>query len=189
MLNIQETLNACINQHLGKPEQTAIPLIIKECAVAIAENYPSHRLAFASGKSVQGKLSFDFKLVQTADAEIITVKSDTYLLAVYDLEAFRLVYVRADGFLAYPDPTNPLQVKSVIGITQNKALKGEKCSVASSGLIVNPLWNFDPSLNKALLLDSNGLFSQRDATAQVEKFVGEVITKNSIMLYQFPKVE
>ncbi len=117
-----------------------------------------------------------------------TVIFSPYLLAAQNLNAFRVVYVKSDKTISYPDNTNAGQVKNVIGITLESAVQGSPVKIATQGLITNSAWNFDPTLDQPLLLNANGLFSQRNPTTGIEKFIGEVIATDTIILYQFPRI-
>lgn len=163
-------------------------------AFSIANNLKQQMFPDSAGTDEAFDLVHSTK-INTIDSTIAVNNSQNskiifspYFLAAQNLNAFRIVYVKADKTIDYPDNTNPIHCKGILGITLESAVQGAPVKIAMQGLVTNSAWNFNPTIDQPLLLDGSGLFSQRNPTAAIEKFIGEAIATDTIILYQFPKI-
>lgn len=91
----------------------------------------------------------------------------------------RLIAADASGKAVYADNTNTLHYGRVIGITLNAAVDGGSLSIATSGDVTEPSWNWSPG---ALYASTNGLLTQTPPSTGFLQIVGVAIEPTRIVV-------
>lgn len=100
-------------------------------------------------------------------------------LAHQALSGHRAVYLFSESEVDYPDPTNYQQVKKIVGLTKGAASAGGVVEIQTSGLLVEPSWNF--SLGD-VWLGSNGLLTQTPPNSGNLVLIGAAVSATALQI-------